>query len=627
MGKKLTKNLIKYMVGAAILAVFILVVSMLYQARKSVYKNADEKILSVKDKILANDEEIARLTKNVGEENLVKARFFAELIKRDPEIIEDTAKLSELCDRMKTSEINIVDEKGIITHSTESAYVNFDMASGEQSAAFLKILDDPSCELVQEPQANAALGEVMQYIGVTRLDTKGIIQIGIKPAVLNEALAETAIDKVLKEFDFGSDGYVFAINKDDYTVVADRDSSVIGKDAVEVGYNANMQEGESAYCHVQHSVFWYKASICDKYIVGVVLPIKELYMSALGTSVLVTVCIVLINIIILVLINSFINKNIVSVLMRLSSAVDKISSGDYSIVVDEVSAPEFEVLSVGINKMVENINENMAQNESLLKAQKEDMESSMLLIKNVKSVCGVIEDTSKETLENSMLITQGNEEQKNVIDDMRSTMEDLSSKLRESASSATDISDDTLTAVEDLLQTRDQVNRLSDSMSEITATSEEIEKIIDEIDEIAQQTNMLSLNASIEAARAGELGKGFAVVATEIGQLANRTTEAARETGTLIKNSIDAVRNGREITTQAVEGFGGAVDKIQHASQEVRGISEIVSSHVSLIENASQGLNRIADVVESNRELAANCEKTAQNMADEAEKLYDMVEQ
>ena len=109
------------------------------------------------------------------------------------------------------NELHVIDADGIITHSTVDAYIGFDMGSGEQSAAFLVINDDPSIEIVQEPQENAAEGIVVQYIGVARKDAPGLVQVGIQPEILAETLAQTAIDVVLKDIEYGEKGYVFAV--------------------------------------------------------------------------------------------------------------------------------------------------------------------------------------------------------------------------------------------------------------------------------------------------------------------------------------------------------------------------------------------------------------------------------
>ena len=129
-------------------------------------------------------------------------------------------------------------------------------------------------------------------------------------------------------------------------------------------------------------------------------------------------------------------------------------------------------------------------------------------------------------------------------------MNQLTEELNNSVNATAAVTAATGTTSDKILQTQSRMELLKDSMQKISDMSIEIEKIIGEINSIAQQTNMLSLNASIEAARAGDMGKGFAVVAKQVGELATRSAQAARETSELIMNSINAVEDGRAITDQ-----------------------------------------------------------------------------
>ena len=179
---------------------------------------------------------------------------------------------------------------------------------------------------------------------------------------------------------------------------------------------------------------------------------------------------------------------------------------------------------------------------------------------------------------------------------------------------------------EEILTTQSQMELLKESMQKISDMSMAIEKIIGEINSIAEQTNMLSLNASIEAARAGERGKGFAVVATQVGELATRSAQAAKETNELITNSMKAVEDGKGITNETVEAFKAASENIGKANRNVEKITYMVRRNVSIVMDAVSQIERISGVVEENVQISQNTKEVSANMADVAGKLIEIVE-
>lgn len=161
MKKMFTKSLCTYMLIAFVITIVAIFTLQTFANQSNNMSESREKLATVKEKIAGNDEEIERLTNNLGENNLAKTRAFADMLAADPTLLEQPSKLKEICERLMVNELHVIDEKGIITHSTVDAYIGFDMNSGEQSAAFMVIVDDPSIEIVQEPQKNAAEGTVI----------------------------------------------------------------------------------------------------------------------------------------------------------------------------------------------------------------------------------------------------------------------------------------------------------------------------------------------------------------------------------------------------------------------------------------------------------------------------------
>ncbi len=208
MKKIFTKRLFIYMLTAFILTIIGVFVLQTVIIQRNNASASQAKLQDVREKLAANKESVQVLTDNLSADNLAKTRAFADLLAENSAIAKDKTKLNEIKERLQVNELHIIDEDGIITSSTIDSYVGFDMKSGDQSNAFMVIVDDPSIEIAQEPQVNVAEGVVMQYIGVARTDAKGLVQVGVQPEVLEKTLASTKIDVVLKGIDFGENGYI-----------------------------------------------------------------------------------------------------------------------------------------------------------------------------------------------------------------------------------------------------------------------------------------------------------------------------------------------------------------------------------------------------------------------------------
>lgn len=167
-------------------------------------------------------------------------------------------------------------------------------------------------------------------------------------------------------------------------------------------------------------------------------------------------------------------------------------------------------------------------------------------------------------------------------------------------------------------QVKATVYQTAGKVQELGDHSQQIGEIIQVIDDIAEQTNLLALNAAIEAARAGEHGKGFAVVADEVRKLAERSGKATKEIAELIntiqRGTAGAVEAMEAGTREVEKGAGLAVDAGAALERIIRTVEktneqlEMISGHVNSISNQSgevvQAIDEVAAVAETNMTLA-----------------------
>lgn len=617
MKKIFTKRLIIYMLIALIVVIAGLFTLRTVSTRINNTVTAESKLSDVKDKLSGNAENIQRLTDNLSSNSLAKSRAFADLLAADPSIVGDMDRLEEIRKRLDVSELHIIDKDGIIISSTVEAYIGFDMGSGEQSAAFLVIVDDPSIEIAQEPQMNAAEGILMQYIGVARSDDAGLVQVGIHPTVLENTLENTAVDIVLSEIDYGVNGYVYAIDRESNTILAHRNAELVGKTAAEAGFPDELVgKGKAKIDGVRG---YYVSEEYDGKIIGTFMPSSEYYSERNNAMIMIVIAMIVIFSVLLITINHMVDAKIISGIKHIGNAVKEIAEGDLSFTLNEQSNPEFAQLSEDINKMTSNINESLENNERLLSKQRQNMV-------DIKEVCESLGRVADETQTNADMIFEGTGEQEQAVENLRHVLERLTAELNSNVDATFGVTKEMADAVREIMLTGEQINILRKSMKEIAEMSKSIETIIDEINSIADQTNILSLNATIEAARAGEAGKGFAVVASEVGSLAQKSAEAAKKTNDLITSTIASVKSGQDVTEHTASIFGETVQNIEKANNDVRSIAEMVKCNMNIVAEASDGMNKISDVVEKNIRISQDTKQVSSNMVSVSNRLLELVE-
>jgi len=170
------------------------------------------------------------------------------------------------------------------------------------------------------------------------------------------------------------------------------------------------------------------------------------------------------------------------------------------------------------------------------------------------------------------------------------------------------------------------MDEMMQEMEKIQGTSQEVVGIIQTIEEIADQTNLLSLNASIEAARAGESGRGFAVVAGEIGKLADHSSSAASTTKQLIGVSMQQIEKGNRLADYVLDSLKRAVEAFEQVDGMIGQTVTLATAQANDMQIIRKGVEDLSQCVVDNSAIAEEGSATSQELATQAIGLKNMID-
>ncbi|WNF46027.1 methyl-accepting chemotaxis protein [Pseudomonas sp. SG20056] len=317
-----------------------------------------------------------------------------------------------------------------------------------------------------------------------------------------------------------------------------------------------------------------------------------------------------------------VNRNLIIPIRHLISHVDELSHGRFGQHMETNRADELGMLAIASNTL----RDFLASTTHSLQQSSNNLDNASGELNNIAS-----------------RMTQGIQDQFNRTDQVATAMHEMSATAQEvarhaaEAAGAADAADNAARQGETVMQAT--IKTITDIRSEISNTSEVIRrlesdsgrigKVLEVIRGIAEQTNLLALNAAIEAARAGEQGRGFAVVADEVRTLAQRTAQSTAEIHQIIDtvqtgavNAVRAIESGQqrseEGVTQVTEA-GATLQLITNAVEAIRDMNRQIATaaeeQTSVAEDISRNLTEITAIAGSNQENVERTQAASKNLS------------
>ncbi|GBF35748.1 methyl-accepting chemotaxis protein [Desulfocucumis palustris] len=306
----------------------------------------------------------------------------------------------------------------------------------------------------------------------------------------------------------------------------------------------------------------------------------------------------------------FITRSITGPVKVMMSGVKPMAGGDFTHVVEVNTRDELGELAGVVNQTREQLRElvgdivgvaqSVAAHSQELAASAEQVSAT---IEEVASATGEVDAMAEKSMENADATAEG------------------SKKVVEVAESGSHTVKRTVDKINAIAKSTDDVGHSIQKLGELSA---KVGNITDVITGIADQTNLLALNAAIEAARAGEQGRGFAVVADEVRKLAEQSASAAREIGQL----VEQIQTGVDDSTRAMENGAAEVREGVHlagdAGEALENIIVAISNNISLVEEITLGARQTSQGTQRLSESSGQVSATIQQVAAATQELADI---
>ena len=461
--------------------------------------------------------------------------------------------------------------------------------------------------------------------------------------VISADVSLQRIAVIVNSFVKMNDAAAFLIDTNDGTILAHRDSSLVStkldtsnKDAFLSSVAKKISDNDYDTCELNGNLTGFETVSGTNWVLVSYIPDKIIYadVNSLRTKMVVIAVVALLVLVVLV---ERIIHLVVKPVRRLTKTITTMADGDFTVDVKVKGSDEIGHMGRSVRHFLDSIRGMLYEIHEISDRVSEQSDttnnlsvgmydSASVQAKSMQELNVTVDELSRsisEIADNATTLAM-------VVSDTKQTSTKVESHMQQTVTASIQGKND-MRQVNDAMETiSSSIRKLDQAIDKVGKSSEEIEKIVGVIGNIADETNLLSLNASIEAARAGEAGKGFAVVATEIGKLAQTSTESVGHIVELINEVTGLVQ---ETIKQAADSMKNIDDSSLMINTALRTFDEIFNDLQVTEDLIKQMMTKVSEVDSVATNVAAISEEqaastleiqaTSENMVAQANSIAD----
>lgn len=461
--------------------------------------------------------------------------------------------------------------------------------------------------------------------------------------VISADVSLQRIAVIVNSFVKMNDAAAFLIDTNDGTILAHRDSSLVStkldtsnKDAFLSSVAKKISDNDYDTCELNGNLTGFETVSGTNWVLVSYIPDKIIYadVNSLRTKMVVIAVVALLVLVVLV---ERIIHLVVKPVRRLTKTITTMADGDFTVDVKVKGSDEIGHMGRSVRHFLDSIRGMLYEIHEISDRVSEQSDttnnlsvgmydSASVQAKSMQELNVTVDEFSRsisEIADNATTLAM-------VVSDTKQTSTKVESHMQQTVTASIQGKND-MRQVNDAMETiSSSIRKLDQAIDKVGKSSEEIEKIVGVIGNIADETNLLSLNASIEAARAGEAGKGFAVVATEIGKLAQTSTESVghiveliNEVTGLVQETIKQAADSMKNIDDSSLMINTALRTFDEIFNDIQVTEDLIKQMMTKVSEVDSVATNVAAISEEQAASTLEIQTTSENMVAQANSIAD----